>query len=78
MVSAPSIFELPVLRFAMSIAMTVLGSDGIDLPLGAVGQELHAYDAAVSVVDIERDTCIRACVLSLEGHEAHFDVVVKK
>ena len=79
MVSTPCIFELAVLCFTMRIAMAVLGSDSIDLPLGSVRQELHPDDTSVSVVDIERDTCFRACVLSIMvGHEAHFDIVVEE
>ena len=75
LVFTPCIFELQILRLAVSITMSELGSSSVDLSFGAVGKELHTDDAAVSVVDIERDACVRVSFLPLIRYDADFDIV---
>ena len=75
-VFAPGTSELEILRFA--VLMRPIYPIRIDLYLAPVGIDADTDDAAVSVVDIERDTCFRAGVLSVEGYEFDTDVVEKK
>ena len=75
-VITPRMFELEILCFAVRIAVSAFDPSGVDMSFGAVGKELHADDASVSVVDIERDAVVRTCVLSVIGHEFDKDVVV--
>lgn len=75
-VFAPGTSELEILRFA--VLMRPIYPIRINLYLAPVGIDADADDAAVAVVDIERDTCFRAGVLSVEGHKFDTDVVEKK
>ena len=76
---SPRVSELLVLRFAMAVfSMLEFDPVWVYKHLSAIRIDADADDAAVSVVDIERDTCFRAGVLSVVGHELDTDVVEKK
>ena len=75
-VFTPCLPELEIIRCTMTVlCVSILTIACIGWMQGAVRSDLYTNDPVVPVVDIEGDACLRVGVLSVEGHEPHFDSV---